>query len=455
MKNCLRKKFLIVFLTGLFVFAVSGEALAQAVVSDTQSTGKTVKQWFTEVKESKTVVGTMDTVKKTSSAIGTAKKSVSEYVLKNKQKIEAKIAKVKEYKEKAEKYKAEYDKYKKQLDENIAKAKELKEQAEAGIETAQDTVSAAREAAGGAMDAAGAAVDAAKDKAGLGEEEKAVETVSPSTSENENTAAAETAVSEIVPESSRKAFGTPGTAVVSPKVTETTVAPALKTGDETVSAVDARPTVVKSTAAPAADAVMQKAVTVPQVVPAEKTRLRKAFTTSSLHRGETLAFAKTEMLNLPDGGTDSNGTVIIPQSLAMFCGLSANDALSPGVLDECLLKLNKERQSAQLFSGSDAPKIFNRALAQYVAAGIAEAYKARQDAESFEENFIDAVDFASEPTAQDVYDNIVELNKAVDMEMNGLLKIFSTQLAAQALYNYHGYTFVPEENTEETGGGNG
>lgn len=166
-----------------------------------------------------------------------------------------------------------------------------------------------------------------------------------------------------------------------------------------------------------------------------------------LHRGETLAFAKAAML--PDGGTDVNGTVIVPKALAMFCNLSSEEALSSGKLDECLLNLNKERKSAQLFSGSDAPKVYNRALAQYVAASIAEAYKALQDAESFEEKFVDAVDFAPEPTAQDIYANIVELNKAVDMQMNGLLKVYSTQLAAQALFNYGGYLFVPEE--KETG----
>ena len=558
MKNCLRKNFLIIFLTGLFIAAIPARGWAQAVVSDTQSTGKTVKQWFTEVKESKTVVGTMNTVKKTSAAIGTAKKSVSEYVLENKEKIEAKLAKVKEYKEKAEEYKAEYDKYKKQLDENIAKAKELKEQAETGIETAKETAAAAKEAAG-------AAVDAAKDKAGIGGKDDSAGTAETTESADEDTPSAavgsETATTSsannaekglttdaasaltngaVMQESSRKAFGTgetetsssatEGTAaveydaaarVLTPSELETygtlqgksnlsaaerqtfdtlkekisatrlqkadnkavstsagntagtvsglpsvtavkTVSPAVVSADM---AVTSRPTAAETLSS--SGTAIQKAVTVPQVVPAEKTRLRKAFTTSSLHHKETLAFAKVEMLNLPDGGTDSNGAVIIPQALAMYCGLSSGDALESGALDECLLKLNKERKSAQLFSGSDAPKMYNRALAQYVAASIAEAYKARQDAESFEENFIDAVDFAPEPTAQDVYDNIVELNKAIDMQMNGLLKIFSTQLASQALYNYGRYAFVPAEedaaegDSRETaaepaaGGGNG
>ena len=493
MKSYMRINILPVFLAGLLVVAAPARLQAQAVVSDTQSTGKTIKQWFTEVKESKTVVGTMDTVKKTSSAIGTAKKSVSEYVLANKEKIEAKIAKVKEYKEKAEAYKEEYDKYKQQLDDNIAKAKEMKQQAEDGLETAKQATAAAKDAASGAL-------DAAKEKAGMSANEQTGDATAPegeTAQTPEQTATAETAEAASAGEitvkpavtpavSTRQPFGGTGAAAADAQLKE---AVSVNTEDEAslqkaltdselktfnalrqkavlTTAEQKELTVLKDKVTAADNAVLnaeevvraapavvsapaQKAVTVPAVVaPAvEKTNLRKAFTTSSLHRGETLAFAKAAML--PDGGTDVNGTVIVPKALAMYCNLSSEEALSSGKLDECLLNLNKERKSAQLFSGSDAPKVYNRALAQYVAASIAEAYKALQDAESFEEKFVDAVDFAPEPTAQDIYANIVELNKAVDMQMNGLLKVYSTQLAAQALFNYGGYLFVPEE--KETG----
>ncbi len=511
MKECFGKVFLSVFLALLFAFGFSDEAQAVIPVTDTPSTAKTIKQWFTEVAESKTVVSTMQTIQKTSSAIGTAKKSVSEYVLKNKEKIEEKLAKVKKYKEKAEKYKAEYEKYKKQLDENIAKAKELKEQAEAGIETAKETAEAAKDAAGSAIDAAkdkvGGAIDTAKDKVGISSDSEQSENITEPSANNDEGATAEVDNSvnvNLTPTSSRTAFnGGEGQTVntvkentapvsdislvlskdelntfnnLSNKKTlsaeENTQLNMLKskisqaqnlntsginiskavvkapTNAEIKTIEKNQPTAVKP--AVTQPTAVKPAVTQPTAVkPAERMQLRKAFTTSSLHQAETLMFAKVELLNLPDGGTDSNETVIIPQALAMYCGLNSGDALESGKVDECLLKLNKEKQSAQLFSGSDAPKVYNQAMAQYVAASIAEAYKARQDADSFEENFIDAVDFASETTAQDVYDNIVELNKAIDMQMNGLLKVFSSQLAVQSLYNYGGYGFVP---LEEEGG---
>lgn len=535
------KKLLRGFLAFLYIGFCAEEVQAQAVVTDTQSTGKTVKQWFTEVKESKTVVGTMQTVQKTSTAIGTAKKSVSEYVVANKEKLEEKIAKVQEYQKKAEEYKKEYDQYKKQLDENIAKAKELKEQAEDGVETAKETASATKEVAGSTL-------DAAKEKAGIstdkGQEEKvdagaeveadttdvtdaatdtnesvltdirtntkkedAIET-DPTSSripfegDNTGTDAAGTdaagtdaagtdaagtdaagtkiemtnnELSSILTEEEKNTFNqleskdslseeeTQKLNALKAKIVQTQDKNSSRTATTASKATDAETAIMEakidklqekatidSAKTKEAKDILPTATAKPSVVvPTERIQLRKAFTTSSFHRSETLMFAKVAMLNLPDGGTDVNGTINIPKALSLYCGLNSGDVLETGKLDDCLLKLNKERQSAQLFSGSDAPKVYNQTLAQYVAASMAEAYKARQDADSFEENFIDAVDFAPEVDAQAVYDNIVELNKAIDMQMNGLLKVFSSQLMVQSLYNYGSYSFVPTEDGDE------
>lgn len=144
-----------------------GSVHAQIPVTDSQNTKSTIKNWFTNLKESKVVVSTMNTAKKTSAAIGTAKKSVSEYVLENKKKIEEKMAKVKEYKEKVEKYKKDYEEYKKQLDEGIAKAKELKQQAEEGIQTAKDTAAAAKGIAAAAKDTVNSKIDSVSGTLGI------------------------------------------------------------------------------------------------------------------------------------------------------------------------------------------------------------------------------------------------------------------------------------------------
>ena len=151
----------------IIAFLFCGLANAQVPVTDSQDTKSTIKNWLTNIKESKVVVSTMNTAKKTSAAIGTAKKAVSEYVLENKKKIEVKMAKVKEYKEKVEEYKKEYEKYKAQLDEGIAKAKELKAQAEGAIQTAKDTVQTAKDTAAAAKGMAEMAKDKVSSKLGI------------------------------------------------------------------------------------------------------------------------------------------------------------------------------------------------------------------------------------------------------------------------------------------------
>ena len=499
MKKCYQKKVVSVFLALLFASVSSNIAQAQVPVTDTASTTNSLKDLVNNIKTSSVVVGTMQTIQKTNAAIGSAKKTVSEYVVANKKLIEEKLDKLKRYKEQAEAYKKQYDEYKKELDENIAKAKELKDKVEDGVETAKDTidtakntidtaVDVAKDKVSGVQDKVEGAVDAAKDKVGISQEEPVSGTAAegPSTSAGTNiTGGAEasipktsigtvqnpnTVIATETPVSSRKTFGNntvstnEGNAAVSlapqtseadiintqtPETvvnTQTAVMGATETGTR-----NGEVSVGASKVEASAPAVLDKGTTSEEpmsVAPTGKTQLRKAFTTSSLHQSEKLMFAKVEMLNLPDGGTDSNGVVIIPKALALYCGLSSSDALEEGAVDKCLLAINKERKSAQLLSGSDAPRVYDLAMAQYAAAAMAEAYKARQDADSFEENFIDAIDFASEPQALDVYDNIVELNKALDMQMNGLLKVFSTQLAVQSLYNYGTYSFVSEEEEE-------
>lgn len=181
----------------------------------------------------------------------------------------------------------------------------------------------------------------------------------------------------------------------------------------------------------------------------ERSSLRKIFKSSSLQYSEKFAFAKIEAM--PDGGIDVNDILIVPEKLAMFCNLSSEDAQSGGNMENCLLKLNQERTAPQADSPYDAPTIYNIAMAQYAAASIAEAFKALNDAESFEEKVIEPIDFAEEPTAQDVYSNIVEMNKSVDQQMNGLLKIYSAQLVTKTIKNFGDYIFLPPEEEDENG----
>lgn len=487
MKKSVKVKFLCILLASLFVFAAPSSVQAFGIpVLDTSSFVQAIKQTISAIKESKVVVGIITTVKKTSAAIGTAKATVTEYVIKNKEKIEAKVEKVKEYKERAEEYKKEYEAYKAMLDENIAKAKEMKEMAEQKYNQAKDTVNKVKDTVDTVKDTANAAIDTAKNKVDdvkgkvndvTDKVGGAVSTVRDNMPNNQSVGIGQSAEvlaakkkqmldeqnNAMAASSTRKVFENPAKELAAAQAAADEAAAQAAGGEDQPAAlnmeqikrqIDAAGDKISVDQVKSKEKILLQEEKLPQTIERSKTidqkqpMRRQVFTTSSLQQTETLAFAKASIL--PNNGTDVNNTVVIPPALSRACGgLSAEGALEKNAVDDCLLKLNKERSGAQAYSGQDAPKAFNRALAQYVAVGIAEAYKARQETDGFEKQYIDPIDTAIENNARDVYADIVQMNQAIDMQMNNLLKIYSTQLVTRALYNYDKYMFMPAEEEDE------
>ena len=291
--------------------------------------------------------------------------------------------------------------------------------AEQKYNQAQDTVNKAKDTVGTVKDTANAAIDMAKNKADdIKDKADEVKTKIED-------------VSDKVAPSTRRAF--------EPQTQTEKVINPVKVDAVFEDSVDA----VEENASKEVDQPRQD-----KEINSKQPMRRQVFTTSSLRQTESLVFAKAAIL--PNNGTDVNNTVVIPPALSKACGgISAEDALVKGTVDACLLKLNQERSGAQAYSGYGASKAFNRALAQYVAVGIAEAYKARQEADSFEEQYVDPIDMAIENNVRDIYADIVQMNRAIDMQMNNLLKIYSTQLVTRALYNYDKYMFLPAEKKDE------
>lgn len=185
---------------------------------------------------------------------------------------------------------------------------------------------------------------------------------------------------------------------------------------------------------------------------------RKTFTTLSPQaslsdiRGQGLIRNKQKLafafaLELQDNGTDVNGNVIIPQSIAMYpgCDLSSKTAQEEGKMDACLRLINQNSQKARTEDYTDAPVIYQRGKAELAAAVVAEAYKAKNDAEAFEEKILDPIEDAPAPQVLDIYSNVVEVNKAVVNSLNSFLKLQSARLALKSFENYGRYEFLPEE----------
>ena len=580
MKNKTKTYIIGMFLAGFMCISFPSGAYAQLPALDSMSFIKTIKQWFTQIQQSQTVINAMKTVQKTSAAIGTAKATVQEYVVENKKKIDAAIKKVNDYKEKAENYKKEFDKYKSQIEEKVQdvkdkvdevkdkvedvknKVEDIKSQAEGYVEQAKSTVQNVKDKVEDIKDKvedvksqAEGYIEQAKDikdkvenyadmaKGALGKEDEPVLEPTPQTTVPEvspETAEVTPPVTPTNPSSSgsskpitpsRNSFITPSGGEIStplpygntptntlglpivegeemlPPINETPLPDDEDTDDEddtaddelgfsvplptdvegktiglrspfqtpdsktkgedptseeteaedTTETTEETPKVLTidkdldvSAEIPMKDETLSSIKTMQGVIddkkqslkPFQKSMLEKDSITiaANIHHQDNMAFAMA--LSLPDGGTDVNGTFIIPQNMGMSCGnISSNDALEKGVINACLVKYNEERLKAQTDSISEAPKFYMDVLARYAAAVIADAFKLINDADAFEEKHVEPVLYAADSHKSDAYANIVELAKGIDLQINSLLKIYSSQLAMTNIFNYQNFVF--------------
>lgn len=174
----MKSRLLMILLGILLVPAYSNAIVPTADVPGTTQAATEVGNTANNVQESATQVSQYQ---KTMAAMGTAKKSVSDYITKQKEKLQKKMEKLQKYKEQVEEYKAkaeaykaeaeakiaEAKEYKAQIEDGIEQAKEYKAQAEDAIDTAKNAGAIAKGMASAATDKVSGVVDSAKAKAGI------------------------------------------------------------------------------------------------------------------------------------------------------------------------------------------------------------------------------------------------------------------------------------------------
>ena len=466
----------------LIFFLIPNIVQAQIPVADAPSVKNSIQSWFESIKESQFVISTTNTIAKTSSAIGAVKSTISEYVLENKRKIEEKLAKVEKYKKRYEEYKKQYEEYKKLYEELKEEYENTKEKIEEGIETVKNadkivkgvvdnakskvnnTLDGAKNQVNSVTNQISDKVDSVAQKVGINTGNSSSQTPLPNTVKVYTNQSNNIEQSTSIPEVTRKSFTTETNVLQNDQETPLTYSEVssqqtnneAEIGTETNEAAENKLTT----------SVESKVQVVPQQseMP-EKTSTtindikRKTFTITDpqaslldikgygkQYVSKKLAYAFA--LKLQDDGTDVNGNFIIPPSLAMYCGLNSETAQEEGKVDSCLRKINQNAQQSRTKDYTDAPEILKRAEAEYAAAVIAEAYKAKNDSEAFEEKILDPIEDAPAPQILDIYSNVVEVNKAVVNTINSILKIQSARLALKSFENYYDYTFLPPEEEE-------
>lgn len=152
-----------ILLLGAVLVPSSGYAIIPtADIPGTIQAMTEVGHTINNVKETATQVSQYQ---KTMAAIGTAVKSVSEYIANQKEKLEEKLQKLAEYKEQLEEYKAKAEAYKAAAEEKLNQVQEYKEQAQSAIDSAKETASSLKDNAQAALDNAKAQATGAWDNA--------------------------------------------------------------------------------------------------------------------------------------------------------------------------------------------------------------------------------------------------------------------------------------------------
>ena len=161
----MKSRFLMLLLGMLLVPAISRAQIPTADIPGTIQAATEVGNTLNNVKESITQV---EQYQKTMSAIGTAKKTVSEFIANQKEKLQEKVEKVQEYTQRAKEFVATAEAYKaeaqKMANEVKEQAENIKDQATDTFDSIKDTANEVKDQAENIKDQVTDTIDMAKDK---------------------------------------------------------------------------------------------------------------------------------------------------------------------------------------------------------------------------------------------------------------------------------------------------
>ena len=143
------KRYFLLVTLGIVLFSMPSFAFVPTfdipgtfqAATEVQNTVNNVKESVTQVKQ----------YQKTLSAIGTYKKSVTEFITNQKEKLQEKIEKIENYKKQVEDFKAKAVAYKAEAEAKINELKDYKDEVQNKIDDAKSTVSSAKDAVSGVV----------------------------------------------------------------------------------------------------------------------------------------------------------------------------------------------------------------------------------------------------------------------------------------------------------------
>ena len=164
----MKSRFFMLLLGVLAIPAVVRAQIPTLDIPGTIQAATEVGNTLNNVKESITQV---EQYQKTMSAIGTAKKTVTEFITNQKEKLQEKMEKIQEYKERVEEYKVKAEAYKAEIEDRVNQAKEKIDEVKDTVDEARDKINEVKDQAESIKGQISDVIDAAKSKVASAKEQ--------------------------------------------------------------------------------------------------------------------------------------------------------------------------------------------------------------------------------------------------------------------------------------------
>lgn len=162
------------------------------------------------------------------------------------------------------------------------------------------------------------------------------------------------------------------------------------------------------------------------------TTVRQASYSSS----STMTFAEGQSESY--SGYSEYGIFVIPDTLAGYCELNADDVSKDGAVTECLGDILEKRADPSNSIQAETSKIYLGAFKEAVLANISEAMDMKNTAANFDKNVLQPLE-KQHADVSDLKDAVVAL-VATDMEnsklLNNILMMYSSKLALDSLRDF-------------------
>ncbi len=433
---------LFLILLGLLVVAKPVGAFLPVLTTDPLGIAQGVQKVAGGANRLKESIAAGKTLQKTMTSLGTAKKSVSDYISNVKKDIAKKKEKIAKYKEKVAEYKAKVEAAKKRAKELKEKAQEVKNKVNEvktkvnefkdTVDQIKDTVGDLEKMAEGKLDEFGNKIE---DKIGDLTGDKGEKPEDPQTPPTDPSDSDQTSQPPSDPSDPQNPPADP----TDPE----------KTPDDPDDSED-KPILPKE------DLELPQPGRKPFDKPEENPEIAAGY--GYLHNSEPLGFASVLDSDDMDSNSTEDDVLIVPESLSASglekCALGYKKAIKPEKMNDCLREANRikfKMADRNQKESEDMARDIENGLLEYYASSFFEAFNIYNDTLTYKTNIYDPVINQDIATVQDAWKYTKEMSQQLGERINQLAALWSRESSIELykVYFNNGLGAYDDEDTEE------